>query len=427
MTPTAAGLLQQEARALLARLTRVRPFSLVAPMPVAAMPPGGALAEVERSLVAGRSRMREWVHGFLRWLESRRGQTASDAEGQSRFARLRLRFNAVLSECDLLGEAVTQRSEHETGVLLAGLDAAAADALALPDYYQPPPLMCYLDRGVGAAIRRAGTRLPSGAASPVAVIRIPRERMVGSGLAASLFHEVGHQAAALLNLVDTLKASLRAHRPPGHAFAWHLFEQWIGEILSDFWACARLGVGATLGLIGTLSLPRSLVFAFHPAEVHPVPWLRVRLSCAIGRRLFADPQWTAVERLWTSFYPATGLDAGLLRLFQRVLDAMPAFVSVLAAHRSAALRGRTLVQALDVDSRRPGRLQALLESWRQTPERLYCAAPSLAFAVISQARARGQLTPEEESHLLTRLLTHWALRGAAGASAALPIPRPIAA
>ena len=60
--------------------------------------------------------------------------------------------------------------------------------------------MCYLDRGHGAAIRRARARLPGGGMSPVAIIRVPRERMVGAGIASSLVHEVGHQAAALLDL-----------------------------------------------------------------------------------------------------------------------------------------------------------------------------------------------------------------------------------
>ena len=57
----------------------------------------------------------------------------------------------------------------------------AADALRLSDgYFEAPPVVCYLDRGHGAAIRRARTRLPGGGESPVAIVRVPRERMIGS-------------------------------------------------------------------------------------------------------------------------------------------------------------------------------------------------------------------------------------------------------
>src|SRR5262249_58546694 len=102
--------------------------------------------------------------------------------------------NAVLSQLDLFNHVITQRSENETGVFLSGLDVVSADALALPGYYEPPPVICYLDRDVGAAIRRARTRMPGGGENPVAIIRVPRERMIGSGIASSLIHEVGHQA-----------------------------------------------------------------------------------------------------------------------------------------------------------------------------------------------------------------------------------------
>ena len=43
------------------------------------------------------------------------------------------------------------------------------------------------------------------------MIRIPRERMIGYGIASSLVHEVGHQGAALLGLVE----SLRPDEPAG--------------------------------------------------------------------------------------------------------------------------------------------------------------------------------------------------------------------
>src|SRR6202011_6236091 len=123
---------------------------------------------------------------------------------------LRLRFNAVLSQLELFNQVITQRSESEQGLWLSGLDVVWSDALALPGYYEAPPIICYLDRGVGAAIRRARTRMPGGGENPVAVIRVPRERMIGSGIASSLIHEVGHQAAALLGLVPSLEQVLRA-------------------------------------------------------------------------------------------------------------------------------------------------------------------------------------------------------------------------
>ena len=127
----------------------------------------------------------------MRWLRGP-GRAASPALMQRRFTLLRIRFNEVLSQFDLFSDVLTQRSEHETGVFLSGLDVLAADALTFPDRRSTPPeVVCYLDRGPGAAIRRARTRLPGGGESPVAIVRVPRERMVGFGVGASLLHEVG--------------------------------------------------------------------------------------------------------------------------------------------------------------------------------------------------------------------------------------------
>ena len=240
-------MLDQEARALMDRLSRVKPFVLAEPMLLAASLLPAAQIAIERFLAKGRHELRERIAEFLFWLHGH-GRQVSAQELQRRFVFLRLRFNSVLSQLDLFNQVITQRSENELGVWLSGLDVAAADALAMPRYYEAPPVICYLDRGMGAAIRRARTRLPGGGENPVAIIRVPRERMIGSGVASSLFHEVGHQGAALLGLVPSLRLALQAKQKEAHdPFVWRLWERWISEVISDFWSIARAGVVPTLG------------------------------------------------------------------------------------------------------------------------------------------------------------------------------------
>lgn len=412
MSPYAAWMLQQEARALLARLARVQPFALIEPMvPAAALVPAAQLA-IERQLVAGRRELRRLVRAFQGWLASPAGQLASEEEAQRRFTFLRLKFNAGLVQFDMFNDVITQRSEHKNGVWLAGLDAASADALALPgDYYSAPPVICYLDRGPGAAIRRARTRLPGGGENPVAIIRVPRERMVGASIASSLFHEVGHQGAALLELVNSVRPLLQSLQAGSRdAHVWRLWERWISEIVADFWSMARVGVVATMGLIGVVSLPRVFVFRINEDDPHPVPWIRVLLSCEMGRRLYPHPQWDRIARLWQAYYPPHRLPLRERRLLADLLRSMPALAGLLANHRPAILRGHSLAQALGVARRQPSWLALLFRLWSRKPQLLYDAPPTLAFAVIGQARADGRLSPEHESALLGRLLSHWALR-----------------
>ena len=305
--PLATWLLEQEARALLTRLDRVKPFVLQETMlPAAALSPA-AQTGIERFLMRGRRELRGRIHRYIRWLQGP-GGAAPPEEIQRRFTFLRLQFNLALTQLDLFSDAITQRSENETGVWLSGLDVAAQDALVLPGgYFEAPPIVCYLHRGLGGAIRRARTRLPGGGDNPVAIIRIPRERMIGYGIASSLVHEVGHQAAALLGLVESLRPVLQRRwrtLDGPTAQAWRLWERWISEIVADFWSVSRVGVSSTLGLIGVVSLPRAFVFRLNADDPHPFAWIRVQLSCAFGAALYPHPQWRQLAAVWESFYPA---------------------------------------------------------------------------------------------------------------------------
>lgn len=412
LAPFAAWMLEQEARALLTRLGRVKPLALQESMlPAAGFLPRTEIA-IESFLIFGRRHLHHLVDAFLHWLRSPEG-AASDAEtAQQAFTMLRLRFNAVLTHFDLFDNVVTQRSENETGVWLSGLDVVSSDALMLRgQYYEAPPVVCYLDRGVGAAIRRARTRLPGGGANPVAVIKVPRERMVGTGIASSLIHEAGHQAAALLGLVESLRPVLRglAQGNAAEARAWSLWDRWISEIVADLWSVARAGVASTMGLMGVVSLPRAFVFRLSENDPHPTPWIRVKLSAAIGKAIYPQEHWDQLAKLWESYYPLDELDVERTRLFRLLEQTIPALVTLLLTHRLRALQGRSLLEALDTDELQPARLRGLLRRWRIAPQEMYRARPIVVFAAIGQGRADGKVSPEEEGAVIGKVLTYWAV------------------
>ncbi len=420
MKSNAQRWLSQEARALLTRLDRIRPFVLHETMVLAAAPSLGAQTAIERYLVNGRQELRGRIKEFLDWLQSHEGQSASLSETQQNYTLLKMRFNNILSQFDIFADVITQRSERENGVWLAGLDAVAADALAIPgDYFDPPPVVCYLDRGFGAAIRRARTRLPGGGKNPVAVVRLPRERMVSSGIASSLVHEVGHQGVALLDLIRSMRQSLdqAQQNSNGSNPFYSLFGRWISEILADFWSVSRVGVGSTMGLMGVVSLPRAFVFRISLDDPHPIPWIRVKLSCAMGNALYPHPQWARLAAMWEGYYPLKSLSPSKQRFFAAVEAHIPQFVRLLVNHQPPSLYGRSLGEVMAFADRKPDRLRQLHQAWRGRPERMNQAAPSLAFAVIGQARVDGRLTPEQEGPLLIDLLTYWALRNTLNTSA----------
>ena len=94
--PYAFWMLDQEARALQVRLSRIRPFVLNQPMVLAASLLPKAQLAIERFLAQGRSELGRHIQTFIRWLHGP-GSAATAADAQQKFVFLRLRFNAVLS------------------------------------------------------------------------------------------------------------------------------------------------------------------------------------------------------------------------------------------------------------------------------------------------------------------------------------------
>lgn len=413
VSQAAFRLLLHDSGAFMARLEQVKPFALHMPMVAAASPSVAARRAIERYFEAGRGELQGILAEFRNWLSGPDGRAAADVEAQRRFAVLRLRFQRLLTQFDLFADTLTQRSEHDFGVWLAGLDMLAHDSLALPGApYEVPPLLCYLDRGIGAAIRRARTRLPGGGDNPVAIIRVPRERMIGTGVAGSLLHETGHQGAALLGLVDSLRSELRAMRRCDGSLCptRMLWERWLSEIIADLWSVAMLGIGATYGMINVVALPRAFIFRMKMDDPHPPPWLRVRLSAAMGKALYPDPQWSQLIALWSRLYPPDRIEGQKGRLFQAVEASIPHFVSVLLAHRPPSLGGAALPSLFPLAERTPRRLRMLSRGTVPKVERLAHLAPSLALATLGQARADGMLGPAQETSVIKQLLTVWATR-----------------
>jgi hypothetical protein len=237
--------------------------------------------------------------------------------------------------------------------------------------------------------------------------------MIGFGVASSLTHEGGHQVAALLDLVHSLRAALRSRRTASSArerLAWLLWDRWISEIVADFWAVGKLGIAATLGLIGVVSLPRAFVFRIDVDDPHPFPWIRVHVGTAIGETLYPHWQWRDLADLWSAYYPTTDLDDDRRRVITALRATLPELVGLLADHRPPRLQGASLREVMPTTERTPEQLITHFHAWAQQPRLIYRAQPTLAFAVLGQARAAGLLAPTVESRQLEGLLTHWALR-----------------
>lgn len=402
--------LNNEARSLLARLNQVKPFSMTMPMVKGASIGKAAYKEVIALLEREKSVLRKGINKFIEDLKEAERLKIDERHFQSRFTVLKIRFNNILDQLDIFADVLSQRGEYDVGIWAAGLDVLAEDGLkVLEPFTEIPNLMVYLDRGHGAAIRRARTRLPGGVQNPVAIIQVPRERMVGSGIASSLIHEVGHQAAALLDLVPSLSTVLakKATSSPDK-LAWEYYNRCISEIVSDVWAMGHLGISATLGLMGVVTLPRYFQFRLNAVDPHPTPYIRVQLSCAFGKQLYPHEQWDTLWEMWTRFYPKQGLDAASVRIISTIEKQIDPFVDLVIHHTTGKMQAKKLYELFPLQKREPRKLQALYQLWRSKKLQLQSMPPTLVFALFGQAKFDLAIGAEEESQVLTQQLRRWA-------------------
>jgi hypothetical protein len=402
--------LSNEAQSLLVRLHQVKPFTMTMPMVKGAAISNRALKSVTGLLEVSKQQLYKRLTDFIRKAAAIKQQAGNPKALQAEFTILKLRFNSILDQLDIFADVLSQRAEHEVGIWLSGLDILAEDGLKTGEaYYDTPALMVFLERGHGAAIRRARTRLPGGDMNPVGVIQIPRERMVGSGIASSLIHEVGHQAAELLDVIKSLRLVLAGKQEEGrHVPAWQCYERWISEVIADYWAMGHLGIAATLGLMGVVTLPEYFQFRLDLEDPHPAPYMRVKISCAFGNALFPHPQWDRAWHLWQLFYPIDGLPDDKIALLQQLDETLPEFVDLVNNHRPAALKGKRLVELFPLNQRQPPQLQQLFRLWSANTSLIGRAPPTLVFAVLGQAKSDMAIEATEESRLLTQQLRNWA-------------------
>ncbi|MCB9495827.1 MAG: hypothetical protein H6686_02965 [Fibrobacteria bacterium] len=399
-----------EVRGVQARVEALRPFSTTVPMAPAAAPSPRVVAAMDRHLSSRRRELRRECEAFLAWLDSADAQRVPPASLQRRYTLLKLRFGAILEHLDIFADALVQRAQIRNGLWLSGLDRVAEDGLSVLRAFDPPPLLCHLDRGHGAAIRRATTRLPGGHSNPVSIVRIPRERMVGGGVAGSLLHEVGHQAAALLDLVAAARRMLELRGRSGRDGAvWKVFSGWASEMLADLWALGHLGIAATTGLIGVLSLPAPLLFRVSPDDPHPMPWLRVKIGCAFGRALLPDPRWDRMEAMWEAMVPRARAKADSGAFIARMEPHLPELSELLAGLPIPLAGGRKMSDLLPLEDSAPTSGEAAWSRWKARPEAMVEAGPCRVLAAMGLARFDGDLEPRDETRILEGLLERWAL------------------
>lgn len=175
--------------------------------------------------------------------------------------RLRSRYLRLETLLDFFGDAVNSRTNPALGALLRGYDVLAGDSMATvlsPLGIDVPPVLVYQDKGLGAAILRAGIRLwDGGQLSPAAAIKLTRHNL---SFPTALLHETGHQVSALVGLNDELAEALRTALSRRGSPVADLWASWASEIAADVHAFLHTGWAPVTALANVVDGTTDQVF-----------------------------------------------------------------------------------------------------------------------------------------------------------------------
>jgi hypothetical protein len=293
--------------------------------------------------------------------ELRAAETADELELVRRHVvRFRRRFLRVETGLEFYGGAVNDRSSFRLGALLAACDILAGRALEsiLTPLGKPiPPVLTYVDKGLGASILRAGLRLWDGRTMSVAAaIKLTRHNL--NGRPTALLHEAGHQIAFMLDWNDELADALRRELrdDPELAEAW---SSWSSEIAGDCVGFVHAGYAAVAALHDVIAGEAVSVYARRPFDPHPVAHLRVLLGTAMATRFFGEGPWTGLARAWLVAHPVARAPGDVRPLIERSIPRLPRIVEVCLLEPMRAFGGRPLTALVDPMRVRPDALAAL--------------------------------------------------------------------
>jgi hypothetical protein len=131
---------------------------------------------------------------------------------------------------------------------------------------------------------------------PVAMVRVPRERVIHPFLGASLLHEIGHQVIVDTDIYQLVLKNLQEISPSP---IWLI---WLNEILADAWALSHLGVVGNRGTIHVMTRKPAQVFRLNESDPHPCGYLRVLIGIHLNGVLYPNSQWNQLANEWKGVY-----------------------------------------------------------------------------------------------------------------------------
>nr|WP_206439421.1 hypothetical protein [Streptomyces scabichelini] len=291
------------------------------------------------------------------------GTSAKDDLARLRERVLTLRQAYIRAETvlDFFGDAVGSRTNPRLAELLRGLDLLAVDAMDRilgPLGIPVPPVLVYLDKGLGASILRAGIRLWDASLSPAAAIKITRHNLLRP---TAVLHECGHQVTHLTDWTGELGAALHEVLAPVSPVAAEAWQSWASEAAADVVAFILTGYAPVPALADVVDGTTAAVYRMPPGDPHPMGLLRVAFNAALCRYWYGTGPWDDLVRTWLHHHPLNAAPPESALIARATLPLLPQIVRVCTERPMRAFGGRPLSALADPRRVAPAELRRLAD------------------------------------------------------------------
>ena len=263
--------------------------------------------------------------------------------------------------------AINSRTTPNIAALLRACDilcTRSMQELLKPLGKDTPPVLTYIDKGVGASILKAGLRLWDGNISNVAAIKITQHNLFRP---TAIIHETGHQVAHILNWNEELAVEL-SNRITNHSkIVGAAFAGWSSEIAADAFAFVHTGFASVAALHDVVSGTPQAVFSYHQHDPHPISYIRVLLNIEMCRQFYGNGPWDDLASAFKNDYDVNLVNFSSVGLIKLCVSALPDAVTLILKSPFHCFGNRSLSQIIPPNKASPQALEKLE----------YLAGPSL--------------------------------------------------
>lgn len=302
---------------------------------------------IRNTLLEATNRLK--IQGEILQLQMNRVNSEKDTqELRNKLIEYRNQYLQTETTLHFFTDAINTRTNDYIASFLRACDIISQKSLLelLDKFTLPtPPILTYVDKGLGASILKAGLRLwDSNTISPVAAIKVTYHNLFRP---TSIQHEAGHQMAHMLKWNSELAKTLYNGLKDDNFQIAEVWSNWSSEIAADAFAFVHSGYASVAALHDVLAGSEYFVFAYNPNDPHPISFLRVLMNIQMCKEFYGNGPWDDLEYEWKSAYNNKNYAITDTSIIEKSIPLIPKIVKLILSTPQTCFRGHSLSGLID--------------------------------------------------------------------------------